>query len=367
MDPLRISMVGLSRWESVFVQTSVDLASGMEIPPCRFVEDPKGADVLLVDADHRRYVSLDDGDDKPVVVSFSEDRDLSTAGRGLQRPIGYADLIAMLKDIENELNKPTAVTRATQPAPPPRESEPARPRDTLPTLTDTLGGQPEPPATGVLFDETDRGVESLSDKARPARRFVEATRLLGILNRILRWGIPAEVTHPKYPSLVIIPNHNAFAASSDALKIPGMFRDSAMSFAIRDLPEDVADAVLSSGKLQPLSHLVYCAALFGSEGRLTLNSNPQDRLALIGTPDFDTVPNLPEHKRIAKYMISHVASLGDIARATDVSISLVIDFCNACEAAGLVRRIPDGIPKQAIDEHGVLQLFGRVRDLFKDT
>ena len=35
-------MVGLSRWESVFVQTTVDLASGMDIAPWRFVDDPDG-------------------------------------------------------------------------------------------------------------------------------------------------------------------------------------------------------------------------------------------------------------------------------------------------------------------------------------
>ena len=106
MDPLRISMVGLSRWEAVFVQTSVDLASGMELPPCRFVEDPQGADVLLVDANHRKYVSLGeaDGSATPVVVSFTEDPDPSDTSHDLARPVGYADLIAMLKQIENELH-----------------------------------------------------------------------------------------------------------------------------------------------------------------------------------------------------------------------------------------------------------------------
>ncbi len=360
MDPLRISMVGLSRWESVFVQTSVDLASGMEITPCRFVDDPQGADVLLVDADHHRYVPLDNagGSRRPVVVSLSTDPTSANNGRGLMRPVGYAELISVLKDIEHELHELAEVTRPPQPAT--KKQAPAGPAP-RPAADMTA------PVSRAFRDSTGRADESLSEKARPARRFVEGTRLLGILNRISKWGIPAEVTHSGFPTLLVIPGHNTFVSSGTPLSTPAMFRDSAMSFEVRDLAEDVAEAVLTSEKLRPLSHLIYCAALFGSEGRLMLNSNPQDRLSLIGTPDFDAVPHLPEHKTIARYLIANAADLADIARSTGVSISMVIDFCNACEAAGLVRRIPDGISKRNVDEHGVLQLFGRVRDLFKDT
>ncbi len=362
MDPLRISIVGLSRWESVFVQTSVDLASGMDLPPCRFVEDPQGADVLLVDADHRRYVSLDDSDDagKPVVVSFTADTAPSEAGRGLTRPVGYAELISMLKEIETELQDLTTAAEAPEPvADEPIEPE-AKPEPTVVKKPDTA-------ISKSLLDSHGRAAESLSDKARPARRFVEATRLLGILGRIVRWGIPAEVMHSDYPRLLIVPKRSAFITSGKPLMLPRMFRESATSFAIRDVPEDMAEAAVTSGEHQPLSRLIYCAALFGSEGRLTLYSNPQDRLTLIGTPDFDVVPHLPEHRTIARFLIANAADLADIAEATGVSISVVIDFCNACEAAGLIRRIPaGGGDKPNVDEHNVLQLFGRVRDLFRE-
>ena len=354
------------------------------------VEDPKRADVLLVDASHQRRFPLDDSGEskRPVVVSFTEDPDSGNSGRDLTRPVGYAELISMLKDIEHELSKPVEPapqkpaptpepTKALQPEKPLPTTNPER---TLPTLkSEKPAPRPAPPRRSEKANRADpavvrvlryrngRATETLADKARPARRFVEGTRLLGILNRISRWGIPAEVTHAEFPALIIIPEHNAFVSSGHPLSIPAMYRDSAMSFAIRDLADDVAEAVLTSGKLRPLSHLIYCAALLGSEGRLMLNSNPQDRLSLIGTPDFKAVPDLPEHKTIARYLIANAADLADIARSTGVSISIVIDFCNACEAAGLVRRIPDAMGPQNVDEHGVLQLFGRVRDLFRET
>ncbi len=360
MDPLRISIVGLSRWESVFVETSVDLASGMELPPCQIVEDPKAADVLLVDANHRRYVALDDIDkaDQPVVVSFTEHPDSTDGIRGLQRPVGYADLIATLKDIEHQLHEP-----AVNPPPP----EPARPKQAEPVAAKPVRKASNPAATRALLEYSGRSTETLSDKARPARRFVEGTRLLGTLNRISRWGIAAEVSHAEYPTLLVSPAHNTFVASDDPLSHPRMFRDSVVSFAIRDLADDIAEAVLTSGKLRPLSHLIYCAALFGSEGRLILNRNPRDRLSLIGTPDFDAVPHVPEHKTIARYLIANAADLADISRSTGVSIGVVIDFCNACEAIGLLRRIPETGDDQEVDEHGVLHVFGRVRDMFRDS
>ena len=360
MDPLRISIVGLSSWESVFVQTSVDLASGMELPPCRFVEDPQGADVLLVDADSRRHMALDRLDDarRPVVVSFTADPDSASGGRGLKRPVGYAELISMLKDIEHELHQLADGAPPPQPAPRAQSKpQPARPPR----------NNPDPLVTTSLFENKGRGGESLEDRARPARRFVEGTRLLGVLNRISRWGIAAEVTHSEFPTLLISPEHNTFVAADDPLAIPGMFRDSATSFSIEDLPDDAAEAMLRSGKVRPLSHLIYAAALFGSEGRLMLNNNPQDRLSLIGTPNFDAVPHLPQHKPIARYLIANAADLTDIAESTGVSIGIVIDFCNACEAIGLVRRIPDAGTGENVDTHGVLQLFGRVRDLFRES
>ena len=104
MDPLRFSMVGLSRWESVFVQTTVDLASGLDIAPWHFVDDPKRADVLLVNGDHRGTLSTSDDKnaERPIVVSFTADPESETPAsiRGLTRPVGYMDLIAVLKEIE---------------------------------------------------------------------------------------------------------------------------------------------------------------------------------------------------------------------------------------------------------------------------
>lgn len=371
MDPLRFSMVGLSRWESVFVQTTVDLASGLDIAPWRFVDDPKRADVLLVDGDHRNTLSTGDGHDSegPIVVSFTVDPEATTLARtrGLARPVGYMELIAVLKDIEQELHEsaqqkpPQASVVSLQIAPRPRAVPAEAPGRPTP--------ESRPPAADALVARTTKPEETLLEKARPARRFVEDTRLVGLLKKILQHGSSAAVRHPRFPTFLVIPGSNVFVSFGDPTSIPRMFRDSANTFSVSEISAEVEAKALASDRGRPLGQLLYCAALFGSEGRLVLNSRPDDTLCLMGLPDFDIVPHLQEHRDIAKYMMARSTHLADIASSTGASINIVIDFCNACEAAGLLRRISSGGGDytEEVDERGVLQLFGHVRDLFKET
>ncbi len=364
MDPLRISLVGLSRWESVFVETTVNLASGIDIAPWRLVDDPDGADVLLVDADRRGLIRDDDshpdGSNRPIVISFTGESTerFAGSGRGLTRPVSYAELISALQDIEAELTEPATVPQ--EPASRPDETGQASevPQDAVP--------KPDGEPGNDLADAQVTGsAETLVEKARPARRFVEGTRFLGLLKQTLERGHAAEIRHPDYPSVLVFPEHNAYASTGDATSMPRLFRASAMDFARRDIDDDVAAAALSTGRCRPLGRLVYCAALFGCEGRLVLNCDPEDRLRLIDWPDFDAVPHLPEHREIAKFMLVNTADLAEIAAATGVSIGVVIAFCNACEAVGLVRRTPEArAANGAAENNGVTQILGRVRDLF---
>ena len=340
MDPLRISLVGLSRFESVFVQTTVDLASGIDLASWRLVNDPESADVLLVDADKQlggKPSRRGESEHRPIVVSFSGEA--RAPGRGLTRPVSYGDLVAVLKEIEDELGEPVAEQLAapTPPAAPPSVPEPqaAEPKETAETAADTTSALQAPPA---------RIDESLADKARPARRFVEATRLVGLLKRVMDKGDPVEIVHANYPSILVLPKYSAYSTLAKTLAIPGLFRCSALEFELRAIPDDVAEEAIASDRCRPLSRLLYGASLFGSEGRLLLNVGLEDKLRLNNWPDFDAVPYLSEHKTIAKFMLVHTETLDEIAAATRVRIDTIIDFCNACEATGLLeRRSTNGI------------------------
>ena len=364
MPPRRISMLGLSKWESVFVQTTVDLASGIEISPWRFVNDPSAADVVLVDANRteRQVLEQRNGSERPIVVSFSADP--GTTGRALSRPVSYGDLVGLLKSIETELAGPDKKpTKSRRKAPPKQVKAPAGEITPAPPDPPAPADSASSTATDVLSSPV-RTDESLADKSRPARRFVEGTRLIGMLQQIVEHGKPVEVMHLEYPSFMVFPAYRAYATTAESLAIPGMYRDSALAFMHRPIEEKVAAKVLASDRCKPLGWLLYCAALFGSEGRLLLNCKPRDKLRLVDWPDFDALPHLPEHRTIAKFMLVHTASMAEIASATGVSLAVVVDFCNACKAAGLVTRdVADPVDD---NRNGVRQLVDRVRGFFGD-
>ena len=363
MDPLRISMVGLSQWESVFVQTTVDLASGIDIASWRFVRDPETADVLLVDADRDgRQAEVGNGstNQRPIVVSFSGDA--VAKGRGLVRPVTYADLVAMLRDIESEIaESPGATTPEIAPTPKPA----APPASVVEPEPDDDAAPPAENAADDLANalklRPNRNDESLTEKTRQARRFVEGTRMIGILKQVVAAGRNVQVRHRDYPSILVFPEFNAYSASANSLAIPRLYRSSSLAFEVRPVTESRAANELASDRCRPLGRLIYCAALFGSEGRLPLNVDPNDLLRLNNWPDFDGVPHLPEHKTIAKYLLVHSARLGEIATATGVNLDKIIDFVNACEAAGLLVRITaDGVAQKRDT------LIDRMRGFFRN-
>jgi hypothetical protein len=209
--------------------------------------------------------------------------------------------------------------------------------------------------------------QSLADRARPARRLVEGTRFVGILKRIIAGGVPVEIRHPTYPTITVFPQDNAFGATNEVLALAGMFRASSMTFTTRILTDDAAAAALSGDRCQPLGRLLYSSALFGSEGRLLLNVDPGEKLRLTNWPDFDALPHLPEHRKIASFMLVNSADIIGISAATGADIAIVIDFCNACEAVGLLRRMTSGPADRAADDRSVSQLIGRMRRLFRET
>ena len=339
----------------------------------------------------------------PIVVSFSADASVGSGipGRRLTRPVKHADLISILKDIERELEGEAAASdtgvdqrirddsESAQPQAEDAMAAPASEAASTSVESDAEGTRVETDteSTHVESDaeitrvEKDvaavageskpavQSAESYIDKARPARRFVEDTRYIGLIRRVLRRGRPAEIVHPTFPTVRIFPQLHAYTATNEPTSIPAMFRESAMKFAVNELAADVAAGLFSTHSCRPVSRLLYCAALFGCEGRLLLNCNTSDKLRLVDWPDFDALPHLPEHRRLAKYLLENDADLKQVVSSTGVKPEIVIGFCNACEASGLIRRTPvlhdaPGLSRQQ-DERDVTPLLDRVRGLFK--
>ena len=350
MSSIRLSHLGLSEWESEFVKTTVRIASGLDISSWSFLEDAESADVLLVPDNQGTDADL------PNLQSFETPESTLPIRLRFERPITYTFLIAALRDVEEQVRIGRAKRERRQPA---VAELPATPE--IPELTDVVKA---PPA-----DSGHEARGKLDERFRPARRFVEGTRFLGLVYDVLRRGRTTEITHPEYPSVTFFPGEGAYTSLGDPIMLPAMFRASALEFFRREIGDVIASVMLTIDQRRPLFQLVYCAALFGSEGRLFPHADPDELLFLVEEPEFASIPYTTEHRNIARQMLDGPATLTRIAEMTGTGIATVVDFCNACEATGLIRR---GEARGALAEAGEeradisdSQLLGQVRHLFQ--
>jgi len=303
MNSIRISHIGLSEWESVFVETTVSIASGLEISSWTYVEDPEKADVLLV--------AGEDDVELPDLSEFGAPDSVYPITQRFVRPVTYTELITVLRGLEERVRSGRDRKTQQQSAEPP-----------ILEPTEVAG-----------FEEAE-----VDKQFRQARRFVEETRFLGLISDIVSRGRTTEITHPDFPAVTIFPAENAYTSLGDPMMVPGMFRASSLEFFKREIGDVIASVMLSIDQRRPLFQLIYCAALFGSEGRLFQHSDPNDVLFLVSEPDFGAIPYTTEHRNLALQMLDGPATVSGIAGFSGVDMGTVVDFCNACEATGLIRR-----------------------------
>ncbi|MCM8854170.1 MAG: hypothetical protein LC541_00195 [Candidatus Thiodiazotropha sp.] len=215
--------------------------------------------------------------------------------------------------------------------------------DSIQSDTDPVSDTVSPKATIDQHGSSDKSHEKniYSDMDRPARRFFEVTRFLGLVRKAALSGRPTEITHYVYPPVRIYPDQKVFAYTSYVGLSPDIFRTLASGFSIRDLVKMGEKEPPDSWNTQPLWLLFFIATLYGSEGRLKEYSSPYDKLCLTSKPDFDIVPNHSDYRTTADFMMANRSSdLKTIADDTGIKIKTVVDFCNACEEIHIIERNP---------------------------
>jgi len=194
-----------------------------------------------------------------------------------------------------------------------------------------------------LFDERKKpqqekpAMEMMQVLKRPAMRFYRYTRLLGLLHSIFDKNKSVIVTHPTLPTLVVSPERGVFGSVDPLDSELELFSMPAYKFQVQEVSSVDLDEVMADYIIQPLWALFYSAALFGAEGRLMETMVASDVLRLERMPDFKRVPHCKEHLKLAKYLVSHSADIIGLAQITRTPLPMVIDFCNACEEAELIK------------------------------
>jgi hypothetical protein len=229
-----------------------------------------------------------------------------------------------------------------------------------PELEQHESGSPseQTPAANTIegtVSQPEVGEKELGDKDRPARKFFEVARMLGLIKRAMDQGQVTAIMHRRYPTVWIYPDQGVYATPSHGALVPAMFRTLASEFTLRPMGSSRAREPLPSWEKGRLGRLLYLAALYGSEGRLREGCHFGDKLRLLAKPDFTTVPGVTEYRAIARFMLKRSADISTIAAGTGVSAETVIDFCNACDEVLLIEREsalpqPGGV-QRAADRH----------------
>jgi hypothetical protein len=122
-------------------------------------------------------------------------------------------------------------------------------------------------------------------------------------------------------------------------------------------PADYARLKSELGGEQPLSRLIWLAALGAGEGRLLGDLSTATRFKLVKYPQSER--EFPRHFRIGTTMLKQLASIEELAAASGASTTDVADFINAAHTLGIVEA--EGLPAAATAEVPRAGLLNRLR------
>ncbi len=116
--------------------------------------------------------------------------------------------------------------------------------------------------------------------------------------------------------------------------------------------------IAALGPAQPLNRLQWYGGLLAGKGVLLPEFDPAGRFKLSKWPQ--TEREFPKHFRIATAMMKGPATLEDVATASGVPLTDVIDFVNASLVSGFAEFVPES-HREEVESHKPAGLFGRLR------
>lgn len=147
-----------------------------------------------------------------------------------------------------------------------------------------------------------------------------------------------KLTGPDGAELVVDPDKDAYYFESTSLKPLAVLLQQPAAAWIPVYSEALRAARAASGAPQPLARLRWYAGLIATPGILSRALSRAVRYKLSNWPE--TEREFPKHFRIAKEMVKDAATVDEIVAASGMPHEEVVDFVNACFAAGRLEAAP---------------------------
>ncbi len=241
------------------------------------------------------------------------------------------EMDAAMADTTNQTEAPPSIAGIDNDEP----HTPPEPEQATPTPGKAGATQTHTNPEAETGTSTNNVALALDEIIRPAKRFYPQMRLLGILRKLAASHENCLVTHPRFPDIEIHPQAEWFYSPDLVEHTIELFRRPGNEFTVT--PIGHKNSPVENDELsRPLWILIWLAALYGSEGRLLEHVNAHKPFKLKELPDSHMIPWPEEYRRIATYLYDYEANLSQVATVTQVPITTVIDFTNACREIGIL-------------------------------
>lgn len=323
MASRKFTITGLNSHDSIMLKAAVDTASGFAAGLWEFTPELADAQLVFFDADNPQVKAaieqLNERENVPLLVSCSssEQQDQVSAHFALLPPFIYKNVLPVLRQVD-----------ALAGSAPAGQAVSAQGRQTVqPAATDRTNSDKNRSATS-----TQKSINIASQSVSQGADY----KLCHLIDEIIAANKSVEISHPDFPSIRICTEKHWFIFAGDLSHFSKLFRTNVSEFTATELGDEIRKHAFSGHFPKALWELVYTATLLGSDGKLMPPMSIDDRLFLTRTPEFDMAPHNEKHIAIADYMLSHSATVKEIASNRGIDLETVIAFCNACQAIELL-------------------------------
>lgn len=199
----------------------------------------------------------------------------------------------------------------------------------------------------IIFNSLEHKANSLSQQAPASlasQIFDPNDYLAGQIQAALTTGEAAVCHIPGHNPIFWNPKQNALFTTLDIQELARLSRKEVQHIKIQNLDQDLISQEISKYekiKKRSLVEFLWFSLLSASAGRLLEGHHVGDSVYLKEWPSFVRLPFYGIYLEIASKMSEGVGNLHELAKASSVPLSTVIDFYNACELFGLLARGDD--------------------------
>lgn len=193
--------------------------------------------------------------------------------------------------------------------------------------------------------------------------------LLGLIRQAQADGVPRRlVDETSGAALFLDAGQNRFFAPAEVAAWHPLLPATKAQILVQpmDIRQLEGEAAAAGCTMRALDHLIFLAALMGSQGRLWIGASLDAPVRLKRWPSLRSVPDYSDYVGLVAFMNGNTADLKTIAKRTGVPLGQVIDFHNACMALDLLEiRDTMEICEKAVDP-ALRSLFGRIAQHLRD-